>query len=220
MYRINYFSHNWLVHLKHNREFRMHDKLIAGRVVDLGCGKAPYRDDVIKSGGEYVGVDWSNSLHEIQPDVLADLTQPLPFENNDADTLLCFQVLEHLPTPGPFLKECFRMLKPGGSLILSVPFQWRVHEAPYDYYRYTRYGLEYLLQEAGFKGSVIREMGGFWYTWLLKLNYFTASKFAPGVLKYLFFPWWFFNQVFALLMDRLITSKQEAGGYFVLAKKE
>ncbi|MEN8228003.1 MAG: methyltransferase domain-containing protein [Bacteroidota bacterium] len=219
MYKINYLSHNWLVPLLHNREFRRREQQIRGRVVDLGCGTAPYKEEVINLDGEYVGVDWSNSLHDIQPDVVSDLTKPLPFDKGYADTLLSFQVLEHLPTPGDFLKECYRILQPGGALFLTVPFQWRVHEAPYDYFRYTRYGLEYLLKEAGFKEFTIEEMGGFWYTWLLKLNYFTATKFAPGLLKYLFFPWWFFNQVLALLLDRIITSKQEAGGYVIMATK-
>ncbi len=219
MYRVNYLSHNWLVHLLHNREFVRKEKQIHGRVVDLGCGTAPYKKEVIDLGCEYVGVDWSNSLHDIQPDVIADLTQALPFEKGYANTILSFQVMEHLPTPGKFLQECYRILDQGGSLFLTVPFQWRVHEAPHDYFRYTRYGLEYLLKEAGFENISIVEMGGFWYTWILKWNYFLASKFAPGPLKYLFSPFWFLNQVLALLLDRVITSKQEAGAYVVLATK-
>ena len=117
MYKINYISHNWLVHFKHNREFRRKAKYIRGRVVDLGCGTSPYKKDVLEIGGDYVGVDWANSIHDIVPDVVADLSKPFPLEDQYADTLLSFQ--------------------------------WRVHEAPHDYFRYTKYGLEYLLKEAG-----------------------------------------------------------------------
>jgi len=219
MYRINYLSHNWLSHKIHNRVFGRKARFIKGRVVDLGCGTAPYRNDVVKLGGTYEGVDWSNSFHNIQPEVVADLTKPFPFSDQYADTLLSFQVLEHLPEPRHFLNECYRILQSGGSLILTVPFQWRVHEAPYDFFRFTRFGLEYMLKAAGFGNYTIEEMGGFWYTWLLKLNYFTATKFAWGPLKYIFFPWWFFNQALAMLLDRIVTSKQEAGGYVVLATK-
>ncbi len=220
MYNINYIKHNWLVHYLHNKAFRKNTDLIKGTVVDLGCGTAPYRNDVLEYADKYIGVDWSNSMHDVKPDVVADLSKKFPFEDSFADTLISFQVLEHLPTPQLYLRECHRILKKGGVLLLSVPFQWRVHEAPYDYFRYTRYGLEYMFREAGFHNFEITELGGFWYTWLLKLNYFTATKFAPGPLKYLFFPWWFINQVLALLFDRIITSKQEAGAYFTIVKKD
>lgn len=219
MYKVNYLSHNWLVHLLHNRVFRKNSRYIKGKVIDLGCGVAPYKQDVIDLGAEYTGVDWSNSKHHVNPDVIADLTQPLPFENQSFDTALSFQVMEHLPTPQSFLNECFRILREDGTLFLTVPFQWRVHEAPYDFFRYTLYGLEYLINEAGFKECRIEEVGGFWYTWLLKWNYFLASKFAPKPIRFLFAPFWFINQGFALGMDRVITSKSEAGGYVVLATK-
>jgi SAM-dependent methyltransferase len=220
MYKINYINYNWLVHFLHNRAFRANIDHLKGRVIDLGCGMSPYKQDILARTKEYIGVDWDNSVHDVNPDVVADLSKEFPFEDNYADTLISFQVLEHLPTPQLYLKECYRILKPGGVLLLSVPFQWRVHEAPYDYYRFTRYGLDYLFSEAGFQNPVIEELGKFWYTWLLKINYFIATKFALGPLRYLFFPYWFFNQVLALLLDRLITSEQEAGAYFTIARKD
>lgn len=219
MYKVDYLSHNWLVHLLHNRVFRKYSSRIKGKVVDLGCGLQPYKQDVLDLGAEYTGVDWSSSLHHVNPDVIADLTQALPFENQSFDTILSFQVLEHLPTPQSLLEECHRILRNGGTLFLTVPFQWRVHEAPYDFFRYTRYGLEFMLKNAGFEEFRVEEVGEFWYTWILKWNYFLATKFALGPLKYLFAPFWFLNQVIALGLDRVITTKNEAGGYVVLATK-
>ncbi len=220
MYKICYTKHNWLVHYLHNKAFQDNIRYLRGTVVDLGCGTAPYKTDILAHADEYVGVDWDQSLHDIKPDVIADLSKEFPFEDEFADTLISFQVLEHLPTPQLYLNECHRILKPGGVLLLSVPFQWRIHEAPFDYFRYTRYGLEYMCREAGFNAPSIMELGKFWYTWLLKINYFTATKFAPGPMKYLFAPFWFINQMLALLLDRLITSKQEAGAYFTVVRKE
>jgi len=188
-------------------------------VIDLGCGVSPYRKEVTELGCQYVGVDWSNSIHKVKPDVVADLTQTFPFEDESADTLLSFQVLEHLPTPQEFLAECFRVLRPGGALFLTVPFQWRVHEAPYDYFRYTPFGLEHLLTRAGFTDLTIEEMGGFWYTWILKWNYFLYIKLAVLPLRIVATPFFFINQVIALFFDKIITSKQEAGGYVVIARK-
>lgn len=207
------------MHLQHNKAFRSKTKHIKGKVIDLGCGLSPYKKDVLELGAHYIGVDWSNSLHHVVPDVVADLTKTLPFEDNSADTLLSFQVLEHLPTPQSFLSECCRILKKEGCLFLTVPFQWRVHEAPYDYFRYTRYGLNHLLSEAGFKNISIEETGGFWTTWILKWNYFITTKFSLGKLNYLLSPFWFINQVIAILFERIVTNKQEATGYLVIASK-
>ena len=86
-----------------------------GRVIDLGCGTAPYKHDILKIADEYIGVDWESSLHDqSQVDVFADLCKPLPFPDEHADTVVSFQVLEHLPEPELFLSECYRILKRGG----------------------------------------------------------------------------------------------------------
>ena len=117
-----------------------------GRVIDLGCGDAPYKLDILKVADEYIGVDWRNSQHDqSNVDIFADLTKRLPFANEYADTVVSFQVMEHLPEPEFFLKECYRILKHGGGLYLTVPFMWHVHEEPHDYYRYTNHGLRYWL---------------------------------------------------------------------------
>lgn len=137
-----------------NSNFLIHDinRRIArslpykGRVIDLGCGKAPYKEDILKVTNEYIRVDWKNSYHKnSKVDVQADLTKHLPFDDEYADTVVSFQVMEHLPEPSFFLAECWRILKPEGTLFITVPFMWHVHEAPYDYYRYTHHGLEYML---------------------------------------------------------------------------
>ena len=92
MYKIEYLNHNWLSSLLHNRVFLKKLIYIKGRVVDLGCGTAPYKADVESVGASYIGVDWSNSVHNIQPDVVADLSKSFPFKDGYADTLLSFQV--------------------------------------------------------------------------------------------------------------------------------
>ena len=190
-----------------------------GRVVDLGCGTAPYRDLILQQADEYIGVDWHNSLHDqSRVDVFADLTQPLPMETAHADTVISFQVMEHLPEPARFLSECHRILKPGGQVHITVPFMWHVHEAPHDYFRYTRHGLEYLLKKAGFTEISVQEYAGFWQTWVLKFNYH-SMRYARGVLKYFWVPIWIANQLIAPVLDRLDPHPQEATGYLVSATK-
>ncbi|MCZ6836566.1 MAG: class I SAM-dependent methyltransferase [Planctomycetota bacterium] len=190
-----------------------------GRVVDLGCGNAPYKDIILEQADEYIGVDWENSAHDqSQVDVFADLTKEIPLESDWADTLVSFQVMEHLPEPEFFLRECMRILKPGGRLYITVPFMWRVHEAPHDYFRYTRHGLEYLLSKVQFEQIEITEYTGFWQMFVLKFNYHSL-RYAKGPLKYFWVPIWLLNQTIAPWLDRVDRNPNEPVGYVVSARR-
>lgn len=213
MKAVRYRDHNWLVHRINNRLFQSQLPLIRGRVLDLGCGTAPYRDDIVAIADEYVGVDWPNSLHDARNvDVCADLSQSLPFDDGSADTVVAFQVLEHLREPGRFLSEAYRVLRPGGNLVLTVPFMWRVHEAPHDYYRFTRHGLEHLLQAAGFSDLAIDEASGFFQMMALKLNYMTFPT-RRRYLRAALWPLWMFDQTISPILDRLRRCPAETISY-------
>lgn len=218
MNRIDKSSHNWLANKINNDCFRKNSRYVKGRVVDLGCGTAPYKEDILNIAGEYIGVDWENTLGDrCNIDVFCDLCQQLPFPENHADTVVSFQVIEHLPEPEFFLSECRRVLRPGGYLIITVPFMWHVRDAPYDYFRYTRHGLEYLLKKNRFEIVEITESTGFWQMAALKFNYHTA-RFAKGPLKYLFVPLWWLVQTISPFIDRYDRHPQETAGYAVVAR--
>jgi SAM-dependent methyltransferase len=190
-----------------------------GRVLDLGCGTTPYKTDILRVADEYIGVDWGHSLHDdSNVDVIADLTKGLPFGDNDADTIVSFQVLEHLPEPDYFLSECYRVLRNGGTLFLTVPFMWHVHEQPYDYFRYTRYGLQYLLEKNQFTYVEVKENTGFWQMWTLKFNYHT-TRFAKGPLKFFWVPIWWFGQTITPILDKYDKNLNETASYSITAKK-
>ncbi len=224
MHPFSYFHNNWLA-IKINNEttIRM-KKYFKGVVYDLGCGERDYEKEILTVANKYVGLDWSSTLHNLKADIVADLNFVLPVESEVADTVLSFQVLEHLREPQLMLNEAFRILKPGGYMVITVPFQWWVHEAPFDYYRYTPYGLKYLFEKAGFQNIVVEPTSGFFTMWILKLNYFTARVSGPRYVRWpvksLFIPFWFLGQVVAPLLDKLDRNKElEAGGYVVIAKK-
>jgi SAM-dependent methyltransferase len=212
--------HNWLA-LKINNDCLKHNlSLIKGRVIDVGCGTTPYKEDILKVADEYIGVDWKSSFHDqSKVDVFADLNKPFPFRDEYADTVVSFQVMEHLPEPSLFLSECHRILRRGwGRLFLTVPFMWHVHESPHDYYRYTRYGLEYLLGKAGFVDIVINENTGFWQMWILKFNYHT-TRFARGPFKFIWMPVWLLGQMVAPILDKYDKHNEECASYTVVARK-
>lgn len=190
-----------------------------GRVIDLGCGSTPFKDHILGVADEYIGVDWDQTMHDQNNvDVFADLSKEFPFPAQYADTIISFQVLEHLPEPDLFFSECHRVLRGNGSLFITVPFMWHIHEAPYDYFRFTRYGLDYLLKKHRFVDIEIKENTGFWQMWMLKFNYYTL-RFAPGFMKIFWMPIWFLSQAIAVVLDKLDYRPQETASYTVRAKK-
>ena len=224
MKRISFLTHNWLSTTWHNVFLRAIAPRIIGTCYDLGCGKQPYKEFIESLGAKYVGVDWDNSQHGVSPDISANLNEHLPLEDNVADTVLSISVIEHLCEPELFLREVKRILQPNGSLILQVPFQWWVHEAPHDYYRYTNFGLEYLLKKVGFHDIDVVANTGFWSTWILKFNYHSVRYIrGPYPLRLLIraflLPIWLVGQTVAPFLDRVDRNEAETASYTVVARK-
>lgn len=123
---------------------------LQGRVLDVGCGRKPYRHLV--PAEEYLGVDIDTPVTRelAAADVYYD-GRRLPFTDASFDAVICSQVLEHVFTPGDFLAEIRRVLRPGGRLLLTTPFAWDEHEQPHDFARYSSFGLRALLAQAGFE---------------------------------------------------------------------
>jgi SAM-dependent methyltransferase len=218
-------QHNWLAYKLIERFLLDHIPMYKGDLYDLGCGEAPFRGFFLKHVPKYVGVDWAASYHDTNADIIADLNEPLPIESDVADTVVSISVLEHLREPQNMISEAFRILRPGGCLVLQVPWQWWVHEAPYDYFRYTPYGLKYICAKAGFVDIRVEPVGGFFSMFILKFNYF-SSRFVMGprpfrwAIKALLIPMWYAGQWAAPILDKLDRNWQlEAAGYNVTARK-
>lgn len=185
----------------------------------------PYKDWFLTHADQYTGVDWGGTLHQLKADIVADLNEPLPIESEVADTVVSLSVLEHLCKPQTMLNEAFRILKPRGGLVLQVPWQWWIHEAPHDYYRYTPYGLRYLLERAGFSDIHVEPQAGFFTTMTLKLNYFSLRLIRGPrplrlILRGIFSVVWYVGQRAAPILDRLDRNwALETSGYFITARK-
>ena len=131
-----------------------------GHLLDLGCGNKPYRSLYAPLTTSQIGCDVIQS-DKNSVDVLCPVTD-LKFENEKFDTIICTQVLEHVFEHDKMMSEAFRVLKPGGHLILTVPFAWELHEEPYDFFRYTKHALKELFERTGFEIDYIKPNGGKW----------------------------------------------------------
>jgi SAM-dependent methyltransferase len=122
---------------------------VRGRLLDVGCGTKPY--ERFFQVEQYVGLDIESA--RTRASAVADHYydgRRFPFVDCSFDAVLCNQVLEHVFNPHEFVAEMHRVLKPGGQLVLTVPFVWDEHEQPFDYARYSSFGLRALFEENGF----------------------------------------------------------------------
>lgn len=127
---------------------------VRGVTLDIGCGSKPYSN--LLHTESYIGMDVEVTGHNhlnSKIDVFYDGVN-IPFSDNYFDSIVCFEVLEHVFNADMFLKEAFRVLKPGGKAIFTVPFIWDEHEQPYDFARYSSFGLAHLFGKNGF--SIIK----------------------------------------------------------------
>ncbi len=222
----NRHLHNWLIYDINDAWLAKYTHLYKGMLYDLGCGEAPYKNWFLNFADHYVGVDWSDSLHNIQADLNANLSEVLPIDNAVAETVVSISVMEHLSDPQLMLCEAFRILKPGGNFIAQVPWQWGIHEDPYDFFRFTPYGLENLLSSAGFEDIVIQPQSGCFTMLAMKFNYLSKRLIrGPRVLQYILklplYLIWYLTQKIAPLLDTLDKNwNLETTGYFIIARKK
>jgi SAM-dependent methyltransferase len=132
---------------------------VRGVMLDLGCGGQPYKALFSSRYERYIGADIASSM-DIHLDIEMTPGEPVPLADASVDTILSTQTLEHVYDFQLYVSECRRLLKPGGIFILTVPMQWRVHEAPYDYWRFTRYAVSELMTRNDFAVISITPCGG------------------------------------------------------------
>ena len=191
------------------------------QVLDAGAGEGRYARHF--AGCRYVGVDlgvgdaaWDYS----RLDARAALER-LPFPDGAFGAALNIVVLEHTRDPGRVVAEIGRVLAPGAPLLLIAPQEWGVHQAPHDYFRYTRHGLEWLLGQAGFEQIQIEPAGGFFT--LLGRRLLEVPLYFQGGWRWLLFPLAaaIAGPIGFLLpsLDFLDRQKDSTLGYVCLAKR-
>ncbi len=154
-----------------------------GSLLDIGCGTKPYEEMLAPYVAHHIGLDHAATLHDKSKIDLFGTAYDIPVEEASFDSVICSAVLEHLEEPQQAINECFRILRPGGHAIYTAPFIWHLHEEPRDFYRYSKYGLRYMFERAGFEVIDISALSGFWVTFGQLLVY-NIYRFNKGPLRW------------------------------------
>ena len=184
----------------------------SGVLLDYGCGGQPYRSLFETRVDKYIGADVAAAIG-VSLDLVITPGTPLALECQSVDTVLSTQTLEHVYDFRSYLAECRRLLRPGGNLILTVPMQWRMHEVPFDYWRFTKYGVISALNEQGFEIIHISKCGGAWALLGQLMNSHLAENQRGSKLLF-----WTTNRI-ALWLDKKFPDTEETIGWMCIAKR-
>lgn len=195
-----------------------------GVFADVGCGSGPFSEIARQIGARYIGIDLAPG---VGVDVVASVTA-LPFDTASIDTVLCSQVLEHVPALNAALLELARVLRPGGYLLISVPQYSPEHEVPNDYRRFTVFGLEHDLGIVGLDVIEVHRQGGAFSVAGLAINYAICERILGPRSNHIVWyakatfavPLFTSINAFATLLDRLIPSRNDCVNLLIVAKRQ
>jgi SAM-dependent methyltransferase len=137
-----------------------HVHKLHGKLLDFGCGAKPYKNIINVS--EYIGLDFPSEGHDHSNEIIDVIYdgKTIPFDDNSFDSIFSSEVFEHVFNLEEILNELFRVLKPGGIILITCPFAIGEHEQPNDYARYTSFALKHLMRKAGFEIIHYEKLGG------------------------------------------------------------
>lgn len=209
----------WLPQKYLKRALRYYLPQLTGNLLDIGCGRKPY-ENLLKKIDTYIGIDVS---HNEKVDVVIDPSKPYPFDDNYFDCILCTQVLEHIQNLDHTIMEIDRVLKPGGFIIITVPFIYNEHGK--DYHRFSTNGITALfnnyrvikLDKQGGIGSTVGTLVLNWCDSFTNFNKFT--RIIKVVLLPLWIPTCLFVNILGLLFDKIDPTRNFYGNVVFVGEK-
>ncbi|MFQ5905078.1 MAG: class I SAM-dependent methyltransferase [bacterium] len=211
------FSKNWLVHKLGEKYIREASRYARGSLLDVGCGEKPYYHIYSERVSSYVGLDLPKT-NPASADVHADALS-LPFKDGSFDTVVSFQVLEHVREPDAMVREATRVLSPGGYAIVSAPHMWGLHEVPHDYFRFTEYGFRHLFESNNLELVNIQAMAGYWVTAGTRFCYYLEGL-RKRPLAPVFGLMFLIIQTVSAFLDRLHRVETDTWNYIAVGKKK
>jgi SAM-dependent methyltransferase len=215
--RTGWSSENWLICRLLEDAVRAWAPRARGVLLDVGCGYRPYEPHFRPHVDHYVGLEFPITGGSRRGDVHGS-GLALPFADASFDTVVSFQVLEHVPDPQRMIDECVRVLRPGGQLLVTANFLWGLHEEPHDYFRFSKYGFELLLARAGAGEVSVSPMAGAWVTTGQRIAYALHRHIGawPAVVRV---PPLFLVQWCGARLDRIDRWDADAWNYLATATK-
>ena len=185
-----------------------------GNLLDVGCGDRRYEPILRPHVSSYVGLEYPGTAARPDlVDVWGDATE-LPFEDESFDTVVSFMVLEHLADPQRAMREARRVLRPGGTYLISVPFIWGLHNVPYDFYRYTEFALAHMFESTGFDDVHIEPFCGYWAIGAIRL-----AAFIDRASRHRAAPFVALTEFGGAVAERCWRDYTDPGGYFAVARR-
>jgi len=209
----------------HRELFKALKYYAKGNLLDIGCGNKPYKQLIENHTESYLGCDIIQSDNNAV-DLICSANK-IPLNDDLFDTIISTQTIEHVEDPNGLISEAYRLLKTNGFLIISGPMYWPLHEEPYDFFRFTKYGFQHILEQAGFKVTKIYSNGGKWalagqallhaiYPTIYNIKGFKGKiiKFIAQTLRVIKLINIFFEYV-----DNRVTDHTNTMNYVVIAQK-
>jgi SAM-dependent methyltransferase len=208
----------WHIDYHHQRELAKAisaaSEFIYGSVLDLGSGNQPYRR-LFPDITQYTALDINP--HSMNVNLVGNGVA-LPFQDAVFDSVFSAQTLEYVNNPQQMIAEIARVLRPNGHVLLSMPQSWRLHEEPYDFFRYTRYGLIHMLEQHGFEPLQIRSQGGVWMTIGQQINntIHKRKREWPVYIRYLCY---LASNTIVGELERIWYDPDDTSNYVVIAQR-
>lgn len=221
--RFTPWKFNWLANHKIIAALEQVRSHAHGELLDIGCGSKPFAPIFAGRVSRYWGSDLAASryLGGDRPDAFAS-AEAQPFKSSTFDTVVGLSMLTYLPEPGRMIDEAHRVLRPGGTLILEFTQMVPLHDEPWDFFRFTRFGAKYLLERSGFEVVEVVPIGGLWarvglstIAGLQRLNRGPTRILTEIPVRVLYLV----LQLFFELMDRVFFDPREVLSHLVVARK-
>ena len=166
---------------------KQNSNLLIGNLLDFGAGSEPYKS-LFKNLKNYTSLEVSNDNKEnLKSDIYYN-GRNLPFDDNTFDSVLCTEVFEHVENLDQVILELYRILKPGGKMLVTMPFICLEHEMPYDFRRFSQIGLENFMKKNKFKILLSKKLLHDFHVFFQTLNFYVyiiLLKKKTRYLKYL-----------------------------------